>query len=340
MANEVDLKNQWLQVRAEFAEQLKAGRIAAKFTMPELVELVGNGLSVNAYKKYEWQGGEQLPSDDRINLIVTALGNHAEGLEKQYRKAIEARAEWKQAQQFPDRAEVLTRQRYVPWPGYSYRKLFGLSLDAIVAHCVQTETEHGKVTGWRHFLEDEDLPITAMASAYGLRVLLMANHAGAYPSVGQIRESILTLELEGRGGWAARTQAALARVETYGPVLHTLRLAGLTDDEMEKRVEHFEDILDPDFDEAAWLHNTVLTHACNTLSNVKPESHRIPELLDALQAAVITDEKGNAYWTESNDPRRASRLSPSVVHTAKAICTVAQAQPRRLGSCVSWPRWP
>lgn len=332
MVNEVDLKNKWLELRYEFACQLKSHRLAARLTMPQLVEAVDRGLSVNAYKKYEWRGGEQLPGEDRIEPIIAVLGPDAEGLDKLYRSAADARIQWQEAQRFPERVEFIAQRRDEPWEGYSYRDLFRRSVDAIIYTCFQEETDRGKIMGWRHFLEDDDLPITPVSSSYGLRVLLMANHTGAYPSVGQIRESILRLELPDEGGWAARTQAERARVECYGPVLQTLRLAGLIDGEFEKRVDHLERILDPDFDQVPWSHTAVLTSACNTLSNVRQESRRIPELLDTLQTAVIIDdEKGHAYWTESLDPRRANRLSASPVHTARAICAVAQAPASTVG---------
>lgn len=325
MASEDYLQSEWTSARAAFAKELKAHRQAGKLTMPQLVDKAGHGLSVNAYKKYEWLRGEQLPAEDRLQQLVAALGDGATALVGLHEAAEEARANWKQAQRFPDRLELLAQRRYEPWEGYSYRQLFRRSVDAVV-HNIRHEIVDGEeLVGWRHFLENDSISITPMASAYGLRVLLMANHTRAEPSVGRIRDSILALELD-EGGWKTRTQNT-ARVELYGPVLHALRLAGLSDADLQKRVNHYEEILDPDFDQAAWLHITVLTTACNTLANVAPESERIRELLDALRAAAITAKGGEVYWTKSVDPKRASVLSASVAHTARAICTIAQTPP-------------
>ncbi len=321
---EFEQQGEFLARRRQLAETMRSFRLGSGMTQPELVDRAGKGLSVNAYKKYEWVDGQQLPDQERLTQIVEALGEGAGVLVPLWEQAKEAHSVWKQALRPSGEIKLPAEPRFEPWVGYTFRDLFQRSVEAVVATCTLAESEQGKVVGWRHFLENEKLPVTPVASSYGVRILLMANHAGSVPSIGQIRQSILDLEHEG-GGWSARTQNRLARVEVYGPVLHALRLAGLADEELMERVEHLEEILDPEFDQAAWQHTTVLTSACNTLSNVHPESYRIRQLVETLAEAIVIGPDGEASWTQSVDPARAKLLSPSIVHTSRVICTLDQA---------------
>lgn len=301
--------------------------MARNLTQPALCEEAGGGLSVNAYKKYEWRNGNALPDEERLNQIIAVLGEEATDLTVLHSEALTAKTAWQLAQRYPNQLPEPPppSRRKEPWRGYTYNNLLRRSVDSIASNCLHTETELGSIVGWRHFLENDDLPVTAMASSYGVRILLLANHAGSVPSIGQIRESILKLELEG-GGWNARTQNRLARVEAYGPILHALRLSGLSDSELSKRVDHYEEILDPAFDPATWTYTSILTTACNTLSAVHPESTQIPVLLEALFDGA-RESGDEAWWTPSISTKRAEKLSASAVHTSRAIVAFSQAPP-------------
>ena len=321
--SEAELKQQQIARRLLFVDELRRLRQVAGLTQPAMVEAVGEGLSLNAYKKYEWRGGSQIPSEDRLRRFVEVFGHEAAAdLVLRHREADHAREMVKSASASGRLIGQL--ERIQPWDGYTFRELLERSVESVVANCETLEQTAGRVTGWRHFLEDERLPITSMSSSYGLRVLLLADHAGSSPSIGDIRESILQMEESG-GGWSARTQIYHhARAEAYGPILYTLRLAGLPDNEFEKRVAHYENVMDRSEDPATWQHTTVLTSACRTLSKIHPESRRIGELLETLaEAAVETDE--GVYWTQELPPDRAQELHGSAAHTARAVSCIAEA---------------
>lgn len=312
-----ELRQQFIERRAAFSAELKRHRTLANLTQPALAAKI-DGLSINAYKKYEWAKGESIPDADRVDEIASVLGEDARVLVDLRSEADKARIALRNLE-----SPLRTTERVQPWDGYTARELFARSIDSVVSNCIAMERSVGKVVGWRHFFENEQLPVTPMSSAYGLRILLWANHAGSVPSIGQIRDSILSME-NTDGGWSARTQNHLARVEAYGPTLLSLRLAGLTDDDLEKRVSHFEQILDPDLDPATYEHTTILTIACSTLSSVHPESYRIPQLLSALKDSARQDESG-VFWTQSLRPGLRETLSGSVPHTARAVVAIAQA---------------
>lgn len=177
-------------------------------------------------------------------------------------------------------------------------------------------------TGWPQDLRKGSKPATALSTSYGLKTMLMLEDCLA-PDLIPVA-NYLKREDEG-GGYSARSQRA-PRPEVIADVLRTLhRLDGATDysaliARMKKGLKHFER-----------TRTFILTSVLEASAQIGADAELTASLVSDL-LAVRRSYGDRLLWPEKAEDGLVAPV-PSIVHTARAVCALVQAQ-------ASWSRSP
>ena len=203
--------------------------------------------------------------------------------------------------------------------------------------------------GWNHHLGLP--PITALGTAFGLRIMRIASFRSSLFRRDEILDTVWNARLDD-GCWHCQSQLPTGRPEATAWAL--LALSELDDwARAGQAANPFTRLLEPNHDPALWSHVLSLTLVVPTLSTLDPGSPLLPPLTAALEATAVRDERGRIlYWTPRAHPEE-TRAVPSPAHTARALlalqhCRLATDRrlgppPEELSTAVSWlleePSW-
>lgn len=206
--------------------------------------------------------------------------------------------------------------------------------------------------GWNHNLDLR--PITAVATALGLRVVRLATQDLRLFRGDEILETLWKLQVPG-GCWASSSQLQTARPEGTATVLLAFWSEGAWE-RASSRIRLFERLLEPYRDIGLWGHVWSMTLAVSALSVLEPASDVLDHLVKVLEDAAVRDGRGRMVgWTRFT--RLHSRFDevggPSAAHTAKVLLALHHCRsatdgrlgtpPDELASAVRWllrePRW-
>ncbi|MFE4263730.1 hypothetical protein [Streptomyces sp. NPDC056883] len=205
-------------------------------------------------------------------------------------------------------------------PAVDAREVLGDAVRGVLAEYREVTRQGAELAGWSQYLDDHQVPPTAVGTSYGLRVLTAFDVREPRADRQRVLGSLLALQKPG-GGWAASTQRDRGRPEITAWVLAAMVRSGLVDSATRSAlVRVLEDMLDPENDPMGMDRTTVVTAALTALAEVAPASPALPVLAERLLGAGHRDGTGagaRQHWGESaRGPGR------SVAHTARAVCAL------------------
>jgi transcriptional regulator with XRE-family HTH domain len=200
--------------------------------------------------------------------------------------------------------------------------------DGLVAHITQDTHRDGRLSyGWRRQLNDTDTPVTALATAYGLKAILVADAGIRRTDLGRIRAQLRRLELAD-GGWTAFEEGSLARPDATAVVLDARLRAGEARPFVAKRTGIIVETLSRRVKDAERARLYVLTTSLLELSGLPIDEATATPLIDNLVDLSIVED-GARSWPIVVPDSADVATGPSTVHTAIAVCALA-AWHRRL----------
>ena len=174
----------------------------------------------------------------------------------------------------------------------------------------------GQPQGWPHDLRRQSEAATPLATAYGLKAMLLLDE--------QLTPDLIPVVLNLRemarpgGGYATRTQSA-ARPEATATVLDALHRIDSTatfDNELS--------LIAADLGDFERRRPFILSTVLETCIELQPDSELTTSLIDDLLAIRRSYDRG-LLWSEKAEQSLISP-APSTVHTARAVCVLAQVQ--------------
>ncbi|GAA1360740.1 hypothetical protein ACFPK5_05050 [Streptomyces beijiangensis] len=186
----------------------------------------------------------------------------------------------------------------------------------------------GRLTGWPHSLGEGDPPVrpTAYGTVYGLLISLELGLPDARLRTSDLVDTLWRLRLDG-GGWAARSQGAMARAEVTALVLGALARAGADPVRLAEEAAICETLLTQDRDPSGYDVSFVVTTVIRGLLKAAPSAAALPRLRDALvDGAVVDPERRHLHaWGSRLTAPRGETLAPTAVHTAQAVVALERA---------------
>ncbi|WP_329125731.1 hypothetical protein [Streptomyces sp. NBC_01465] len=186
----------------------------------------------------------------------------------------------------------------------------------------------GHLTGWPHSLGESDPPVrpTAYGTVYGLLISLELGLPDARLKAPELVDTLWRLRLDG-GGWAARSQGAMARAELTSLVLGALARAGADPVRLAEEAAVCETLLTQDRDPSGYDVSFVVSTVIRGLLKAAPSAAALPRLRDALvDGAVVDPDRRHLHaWGSRLTTPRGETLTPTAVHTAQAIVALERA---------------
>ncbi|MEW2166688.1 hypothetical protein AB0912_27360 [Streptomyces sp. NPDC007084] len=207
-------------------------------------------------------------------------------------------------------------------PSVSVRRVIDDSARSVLAEFRERRHRGVDLAGWSQYLNDHQVPPTAVGSSYGLRLVTALDIRDPRIDRRQVVDSLLALQKPG-GGWAASTQRNRGRPEITAWVLAAMFRAGLDAATKSDLVRLLESMLDPAEDPLGMDRTTVLTVAVSTLSEIAPASPKLGWLARRLLDGAHTEDADGgsvAYWSES-----LHSSGRSAAHTARAAIALHRA---------------
>jgi hypothetical protein len=285
---------------AELTKTLHARRRTIEQTAAEL------GLSLAEVAG--WVSGEEIPSEPQARLLDEYL--MARGAILHF--IIELRA--KAARTGP-RLRALLPDPSPPALLHTFA-----NVAKALRGCVARDAD-GKPTGWRRDLRDLLGEPQGVATAYGLRTMVLLED-GLAPDLVPVADSLMNMALPG-GGYASDEQAgderAGSRLEATAEVVGALRQVAA--------LGHFDthiSRMEKDLGDFEKYRPFILTLALETSLLLRPEAKFVDLLIDCLLATrrLYGDF---LLWPERAEPLLIAP-APSVVHTARAVRALARVQ--------------
>lgn len=260
----------------------------------------------------QWETGKHLPGEDRVHELDQLLGASGDLVE------VAERIRPRSATYVPAALAVPTR---------SVRQVLVDARRALLDQlCSDAD---GRPLGWRHNLVPTDEPVSAVSTAYGLKVVAMLGGPDARtPDVAAevLRQGVRTDD--GRLlGWRARPQA-VPRLEATATTADALLRAG-----QPIPVDDVVRMLGDLVDETAMQRPFLLTAALEPLLRVAPDAGLTTDIINNLLALRV-DFGGVKLWPEKLLHRDQPLLEPSVAHTARAVVALRDAPAELVGDAV------
>lgn len=173
--------------------------------------------------------------------------------------------------------------------------------------------------GWSQHLEDVERPASAMATAYGLRTVMLTRSGGWQVDVTRVRQHLRAMESPG-GGWCPFSGASPARPEVTAVVVGALSDAGEADDYVRDRVGLLVEMLERRAAMQRYERPYVLAASLHVLSRL-PVDHAVARTFVDDLVDMSTLEDGTRSWpvvVKASPPP-----PPSTAHTARAVCALA-----------------
>jgi transcriptional regulator with XRE-family HTH domain len=286
----------------EYGEALAQVRNAAGLTQHD----VGQKLGVSRATIAQWETGRHLPSRESAKALDTVLLGDGALLELAER----ARRRHRTDRRY--RPPVLSPPPREAQP--SVLEVFRDVGDALIAKL----TDRGDVLGWRHELADPNDDVTALATAYGAKTLLLLQSLGTRGvDFGRIAAALRDWEgTDERRGWTAASSVK-PTPEVTAVVLDALCLLDPAYDPGQYEALLL-DMMGPFEKRRPAIISTVL----ETVLRVWPDSKLAGSLVADLLDARIKPE--SQLWPERSDPWLVLP-KPSVLHTARAIRALKMA---------------
>jgi hypothetical protein len=188
---------------------------------------------------------------------------------------------------------------------------------AALRNCLIRDTD-GRPVGWPHHLGESPTTATAVATAYGIRTMLLLEDALAADLI-PVGQSLAKMHLiSDKYGYATRVQAG-SRPEATAIVLDTLRRFAATED-FDAYITWMERGLG-DFERRRPL---ILATMLETSLLLAPRTNLVEAVIDSLLAARRPYED-LLLWPEKSEPLPVDP-APSVAHTARAVRALASVQ--------------
>jgi transcriptional regulator with XRE-family HTH domain len=258
-----------------------------------------------------WENDRRRPRRDKLAALEQALDAPGEF------------ASWRTGDESDDAARSVL---LVPVP---VSEVLRQAADGLVEHLSEDVAIDGKPGyGWRRELDDTDSPVSAMATAYGLKAVLLADAGGRPVDLPRLRKQLRRLELPD-GGWSALERSPLARPEVTAAVLGALRDAGESEDYVAARLDVVVETLDRRVHGAERARPYVLSTSLLELSRLPLDDATARRFIDDL-VDLSTVEQGARSWPVVVRDSKLGSPAPSTVHTADAVSALA-AWRRRLG---------
>lgn len=204
----------------------------------------------------------------------------------------------------------------------SVRRVIDESAQGVLAEFRVVRHRDAQLAGWSQYLDDHQVPPTAVGTSYGLRMVSAFDIRDPRVDRRQVNDSLLALQKPG-GGWAASTQRDRGRCEITAWVLAAMYRNGLDDATRSGLVQVLEDMLDPQADPLGMDRTTVLSAAISTLAEIAPASPKLPWLARRLVDGARTDDDAqtpSAHWGET-----LHSAARSAAHTARAAIALHRA---------------
>jgi hypothetical protein len=270
----------------------------------ETLEQVAASLTVPLAEIARWAEGQGLPSEPQAHVLDDYL--RARGVIRNLITELRSR---------PDSPGP--RLASVPLPSPSaptLLQIFQNVADALRGCLVKDA--HGKPVGWPRDLRDLSGEATAIATAYGIRTMILLENGLAADLV-PVADSLMKTARPG-GGFAGREQSGPSP-EATAAVLSALRRIAVTED-FDAHIAQLESGLG-DFEKSRPFILTTMLEACLLLG---PGTKLMETLVDSLLAA--RRPYGDLLlWPEKAEPLLLDPAS-SVAHTALAVRALASAQ--------------
>lgn len=265
----------------------------------------------------QWESGRYLPSPTRARRLDDLLG--AEG--ELYLLAERSRP----TGPYPDPPAAHPRRgRAYASPAaegpadrdrHTVLQVFSQVGDALVRH-LRWDSD-GVPLGWPHNLQQDDRHVTSTSTAYGIRTLLLLGDPHVdLAALGRGLERFRLPGTDGRVGWATPSQFG-PRPEATSVVVDALTRVGVLSPGA--ALVMLEELVD----DATRRQTFVLTTVLETVLRIAPDSNLAGVLLGYLLAARRPFD-GQLVWPEKVGDGQA-KLSPSTVHTARAVVVLQDA---------------
>jgi transcriptional regulator with XRE-family HTH domain len=283
----------------DFGRSLKELREERGATQADVAQAVGVSRPMIA----QWEAGRHLPSPDRS----TALDDY-----------LRAQGALRQVVEHARRAarKVATATSEPADPGTSLLSVFRDVESALEDYLLRDADR--RPLGWCHDLQRRNRPPTPVATAFGIKALLLIEEA-IKADLGSLGEHLLG-QAQPDGGWSASTQLA-SRPEAIAVVIDAIVRIDPTAD-LSRAMARLEATLDA----VAWQRPFIMATVLETMLDLRPES----ELATRLMRGLLDSRRpfgGDAVevWSQKAEEGLASPL-PSVLHTARAVCVLARAR--------------
>jgi transcriptional regulator with XRE-family HTH domain len=191
-----------------------------------------------------------------------------------------------------------------------------------LARCLSTgePAATGPGYGWNQNLDDAGRPASAMATAYGVRTLLMNGGGGWQLDLARIRAQLRALESPD-GGWSPFTSTAPARPEVTAAVVAALRASGEDEGYVRGRIGLLLEMLAQRAAIQRFERPYVLAASLHVLSRLPVDDAAVRRFVDDLVDMSTLDDDGR-WWPVVVKPA-ALAPPPSTAHTARAVCALA-----------------
>jgi hypothetical protein len=267
------------------------------------IEEAATKLALPPAEVARWAAGEELPS----TLQAGALDEYLKAQGAIQKRVNELRAG-------PDLAGPPLVP--VPLPSPSAQTLMQTfqGVAAALRHCLAKDA-HDRPTGWPPDLRGPG-EATAISTAFGIRTMLLLED-GLEADLIPVADNLMKMAYTA-GGYAGREQSA-PRPEATASVVNALRRVAATEDfdahmaQMERDLGDFEK-----------CRPFILATMLETSLLLNPRTTLVQTLVDSLLAARRPYGE-LLLWPERAEPFR-SAPAPSVVHTARAVRVLANAQ--------------
>lgn len=249
----------------------------------------------------QWETGKYLPSPQNARQLDDHFGaaNALVGLVEAARSPRES-----------DRPVVLPT---IVTDG-SLASVFRKVGNSLAEHLVTDKA--GRPVGWRHNLQQRGHP-TPLSTAYGLVAMTLVGEP--YIDLHGLAESLLAMRSP-EGGWRGR--AGSPRPEITAAVIDALYRVGTTMP-VDDALRLLEESLGPGSESRPYL----LSSALRTAARLRPDGPLADRLVDDLLNSRLAFPEGK-LWPEKKEPGLVAPEA-SVVHTARAMCTLNDFRQRR-----------
>lgn len=284
----------------EFGRSLKDLREQRGATQADVAQAVGVSRPMIA----QWEAGRHLPSPDRSKALDDYL--HAHGALRQI--VDHARKEASAEAASPSSAGAATGANLLT----VFREVEGALVDYLV------RDDDRRPLGWRQDLQLRDRPPTPVATAFGVKAVLLLEEA-VKVDLGSLGQHLLG-DATDDGGWSMTLQRA-PRPEAIAVVIDAIVRIDPTVD-LSGPLQALED----SFDAVAWRRPFIMATALETLLDMRPESDMATKLMRGLlENRMSFGPDGLKLWSQKTEPGLASPF-PSVLHTARAVGVLARAR--------------